>query len=137
MKKNSVSLDDITKKEISIVEANDKLAKLEKEKEELQAQKEEQERIRKEEEAKLKAEQERLEQERIDLENAQQTLTQTQIEDTIRPDTTQKPSVSVVNINDLNKINGAAQNKKDDVVQDDVVDSDAQKTKETINNQNK
>ena len=32
MKKNSVSLDDITQKEISIVEANDKLAKLEKEK---------------------------------------------------------------------------------------------------------
>lgn len=32
MKKNSVSLDDITKKEISIVEANDKLSKLEKEK---------------------------------------------------------------------------------------------------------
>ena len=31
MKKNSVSLDDITKKEISIVEANDKLSKLEKE----------------------------------------------------------------------------------------------------------
>lgn len=111
--------------------------RLEKEKEELQAQKEEQERIRKEEEAKLKAEQERLEQERIDLENAQQTLTQTQIDDTVRPDTPQKPSVSVVNINDLNKINGAVQNKKDDVVQDDVVDSDAQKTKETINNQNK
>ena len=32
MKKNSVSLDDITQKEISIVEANDKLSKLEKEK---------------------------------------------------------------------------------------------------------
>ena len=32
MKKNSVSLEDLTKKEISIVEANDKLAKLEKEK---------------------------------------------------------------------------------------------------------
>ena len=31
-KNNSVSLEDITKKEISIVEANDKLAKLEKEK---------------------------------------------------------------------------------------------------------
>ena len=30
-KNNSVSLDDITKKEISIVEANDKLSKLEKE----------------------------------------------------------------------------------------------------------
>lgn len=32
MKKNNVSLDDLTQKEISIVEANDKLAKLEKEK---------------------------------------------------------------------------------------------------------
>lgn len=32
MKKNSVSLEDLTKKEISIVEANDKLSKLEKEK---------------------------------------------------------------------------------------------------------
>ena len=32
MKRNSVSLDDITQKEISIVEANDKLSKLEKEK---------------------------------------------------------------------------------------------------------
>ena len=31
MKKNKVSLEDITQKEISIVEANDKLAKLEKE----------------------------------------------------------------------------------------------------------
>ena len=31
MKKNNVSLDDLTQKEISIVEANDKLAKLEKE----------------------------------------------------------------------------------------------------------
>lgn len=122
---------------------------------EVERQKEEQkiESDRKRRETELIKEQERLEQESSDSENAQQTqtltltqtqtqtetqtLTQTQMEDTVETAMPQKPSESTVNINDLNMINSTVQNKKNDKVQDDVVDSDAQKIKDIVNDQNK
>lgn len=115
--------------------------RLEKEKQQLEREKERNEAEKKREEAELKAERERLEKEKQELksqqeqqEQEQQQLQQEQQQlQQIAPITPQEPSADSVKKNDLNKINAAAQMKKDEK-KEDAVNSDQQIINDKTNN---